>query len=37
MQLSEYCINVCEVLKGVIQGGGDFTEFEKMVMEDLER
>ena len=39
VQLSEYCFDVCEVLKGVVQGrnADGLTESVKVALEDLER
>ena len=39
VQLSEYCFNVCEVLKPVIQGrgAGDLDESVRTALDDLER
>ena len=39
LQLSEYCFNVCEVLKTVIQGkdADDLNESVRETLEDLER
>ena len=39
MQLSEYCFNVCEVLKTVVQGrsADSLNESMRAALEDLER
>lgn len=39
VQVSECCFNVCETLKGAIQGKNrdDLNESEKIAVEDLER